>query len=72
MLDSYNLLDMQIVAVQHEQVLAQMGSWISDQNAGRYILVANVQNVIEAHKSLYFNAAIDYASARGIWAVSWY
>src|SRR5450759_4671985 len=57
----FTLLEMKVNPVQYSQILAQMDLWIRNQDKGRYIMVANVQSVMECHKNLLYKKAADNA-----------
>lgn len=58
---AFHILDMKVNPVQYADILNQMDLWIRNQDKGRYIMVANVQSVMESHKNLLYKKAADNA-----------
>lgn len=59
---SFDLIDVKINAVQYEQVLAQMGQWITDKSSGNYVVVANTHVVMESRQNPALKKAVSEAS----------
>ena len=61
MVPLYSVLKTKINALQYDQILDQMASWIDQKEHGRYIIAANVHVVMQAYKDTQFKWATDQA-----------
>jgi N-acetylglucosaminyldiphosphoundecaprenol N-acetyl-beta-D-mannosaminyltransferase len=59
---SFNLIGIRINLLSHEQILAQMGEWIDEKNAGHMVVVANTHVLVESHQNPALERAVRAAS----------
>lgn len=59
---SFNLIGTKINPLSHQQILAQMGQWVSARSCGHTVVVANTHVVMESRQLPALREAVDSAS----------